>query len=194
MQAHLTLFCLVALAGLGSLSGCKQQAPPEQKPPQTPSIVWSPDRKLTWDDFKRKPKEGTGLDAESTVYIESSTPIECKNGKVVYNVRAVFEPDESWVDPTKKSDALLAHEQGHFDLAELYARKLRKKLSELASLCEDKKKFDEAVKTALRQNQDDFLKAQEKYDTDTDHGDDADKQKQAADDIKKGLDDLKDFK
>ena len=192
MRSHLTLICLVVLSAVCLLSGCKQN-PPEPAPPKTPAIIWSPDRKLTWDDFKRKPKEGTGLDAESAVYIETSG-IECKNGKVVYNVRAVFEPDESWVDPNKKSAALLAHEQGHFDLAEVYARKLRKALSELASLCEDKKKFAEAVKAALKKNADELRKAEEKYDEDTNHGEDADKQKQAADDIKKGLDDLKDFK
>jgi len=192
MRSHLTLICLVVLFSVCLLSGCKQN-PPEPAPPKTPAIIWSPDRKLTWDDFKRKPKEGTGLDAESSVYIKPSS-VKCENGKVISNVQVLFEPDESWVDPNKKSDALLAHEQGHFDLAEVYARKLRKKLSELASLCEDKKKFADAVKEALRQNSDELRKAEEKYDEDTNHGDDADKQKQAADDIKKGLDDLKDFK
>jgi hypothetical protein len=180
----LSCFCLAA---------CDDTKKPTEAPPKTPAINWSPERKLTWDDFKRKPKSGTGLDAESAVYI-STSGVACKDGKVVYDVRAEFEPDESWVDPNKKSAEILTHEQGHFDLAELYARKLRKALAALAPLCEDKKKFGEAAQKAIKQNQDDFAKAQEKYDTDTDHGEDTDKQKQASADIQKDLDELKDYK
>src|SRR6266436_4042982 len=125
-----TIAALVLAFVCISLSGC-QDKKPEAPPPKTPAIEWSADRKLKWDDYKRKPKDGTGLDTESAVYF-TALGVGCKEGKVVNQVRAVFEPDESWVDPTKKTDQLLKHEQGHFDLAELSARKLRKALDALA--------------------------------------------------------------
>ncbi len=51
-------------------------------------------------------------------------------------VVAKFYKDKSWV--TSRTDGLLAHEQLHFDIAELYARKIRKKFSELKSVNEQR--------------------------------------------------------
>lgn len=46
------------------------------------------------------------------------------------SVKAVFYPKDSWKG-SYIDDALLAHEQKHFDIVELYARMLRKQLSEI---------------------------------------------------------------
>jgi predicted secreted Zn-dependent protease len=46
------------------------------------------------------------------------------------SIKACFYPKDSWKG-NYIDDALLAHEQKHFDIVELYARKLRKQLMEI---------------------------------------------------------------
>lgn len=45
-------------------------------------------------------------------------------------IEAHFHSDCSWVLPDFKTPDILAHEKLHFDIVELFARKLRKKISE----------------------------------------------------------------
>ncbi|MFI5140330.1 MAG: DUF922 domain-containing protein, partial [Sphingobacteriales bacterium] len=52
------------------------------------------------------------------------------SGSIIVTVKALFYPKDSWKS-NWIDDALLAHEQKHFDIVELYARKLRKQLSEI---------------------------------------------------------------
>ena len=44
--------------------------------------------------------------------------------------QATFDPNTSWVrNPKTASEALLRHEQLHFDITEVYARLMRQKLA-----------------------------------------------------------------
>ena len=45
-----------------------------------------------------------------------------------FEIFTFFDPRESWVKSEKKSADLLKHEQLHFDIAELFARRLKKRL------------------------------------------------------------------
>lgn len=49
--------------------------------------------------------------------------------RVVVDVYAYFSPRQSWYHKDMADDHLLSHEQLHFDITELYARKLRKKIA-----------------------------------------------------------------
>jgi hypothetical protein len=51
---------------------------------------------------------------------------ECRETALDVRVEVEFYPNSSWVKPGRKSTELLKHEQGHFDLTELYARKAEK--------------------------------------------------------------------
>jgi len=87
-------------------------------------IYWDENRPLVWSDFKGIPDSlvlinGRLPSAVSTTYIEVQLD---SSGN--YYVNTIFEQSESWV--TNKSEMLLSHEQGHFDLTEIYSRKLRK--------------------------------------------------------------------
>lgn len=95
-------------------------------------IAWEEDI-LTWEDFKGKPDLNSDFKANTNTGIIYSWGLRKANGEVTlkYEVYNNFYPQLSWVNPGSKVNHLLKHEQLHFDISELHARKLRKKLSEI---------------------------------------------------------------
>ena len=92
-------------------------------------VEWTEERKLSWDDFRGEPNPSSHAHAATAIRI-SAAPYY-KNKKLYYSVTTFFDPSQSWC--RSKSEQLLRHEQLHFDIAELYARKVRKRISELRS-------------------------------------------------------------
>lgn len=90
-------------------------------------LIWNATAALTWNDFRAKPDLLAKGDAASKVSIRA-TPYR-KQKQLHYNVQTVFHRNESWCKTP--SDDLLQHEQLHFDIAELYARKARMQISSL---------------------------------------------------------------
>ena len=95
-------------------------------------IPWSADRKLEWSDFKGKflKTEWAAATTASSISYRFST--HEKNGQwfVDFEVGCEFYPKKSWYRPDMVDSLILSHEQLHFDISELYARKLRKRLAE----------------------------------------------------------------
>src|SRR5690606_38649660 len=93
-------------------------------------LSWSKFRKLTWNDFRgsipHDAEEQTAAATYCGIGFETNTTSHHHNDlKIrVYNT---FYPHSSWARPEEMNDAVLAHEQGHFDLCELYTRKLRER-------------------------------------------------------------------
>lgn len=92
-----------------------------QKAKEDEKIYWSPDRKLTWDDFKEVEKI-----SNNTAISCSGIEYELYEKEFAVEIKSCFYKNKSWVIKGEKTDKLLKHEQGHFNIAELYARKLRK--------------------------------------------------------------------
>ena len=93
-------------------------------------ISWNAEESLSWNDFKASPKKHLPYKANTNSGLsfswnatESSSGIELN-----YEVGSNFYPNRSWVKEIEEVDYLLAHEQLHFDITELHARKLRKAL------------------------------------------------------------------
>lgn len=96
---------------------------------QNDEILWSKNRKLTWEDFKGIPDRTDSLivaGTTSTIKFEYSTT---KNMITNYKLESIFIKSKSW--SVTNSVQLLAHEQLHFDITELYARKIRKSFDSL---------------------------------------------------------------
>lgn len=111
-------------------------------------IYWSPDYKLTWNDFEGQPR----FDYESISALTSSGIIHykgCKDGEITFKVQAYFEKDESWVKEEALTDHHLTHEQIHFDITELAARRLRKSLKERKFKCGEEAEFETFVSTFI---------------------------------------------
>lgn len=97
-------------------------------------ILWSYDRKLNWEDFKGVPD----ISHSVLVTVAGTTSVidfEYKTTKRMitnYKIRSIFVKNKSW---TITNDAqILAHEQLHFDITELYARRIRKAFDSLKSI------------------------------------------------------------
>lgn len=91
---------------------------------QPPSIPWSETRKLSWDDFKARP------DAASTNAAMTNSIINIEfnfdDTSLDYSISCRFDKNRSWVKV--RTVPVLQHEQGHFDIAEIFARKLAKEM------------------------------------------------------------------
>lgn len=92
------------------------------------SIPWEQSKKLVWNDFKGKPQPTDHKVAATQYQIGYEYTME--DNEFIFDVSCEFIPRLSWVDESGKTEYILNHEQKHFDLAEVYARKLRKELNE----------------------------------------------------------------
>jgi hypothetical protein len=91
-------------------------------------IIWSKNRPLTWDDFKGKIKKRNAV--ASTHYMLKRYVVSGNNSTEIH-IEACFFCNTSWKRKPWIDNSILKHEQKHFDIVELFARKLRKKISEL---------------------------------------------------------------
>lgn len=101
-------------------------------------IPWKSSVRLSWNDFQ--------CEEEPEVYARAMTgykidifPLEVMvdefgriQGYEKLTVKAQFYKNHSWT--STQNVFLLEHEQLHFDIAELYARKIRKRFAELKSV------------------------------------------------------------
>src|ERR1700712_691710 len=88
------------------------------------TIAWTPVRKLVWDDFLCTPqKQGDAVASTST---SLGIAYQLKNGQLSFHITCHFSKHKSW--GSLKTEYILAHEQGHFDITEIHARKLYQEL------------------------------------------------------------------
>ncbi|MAN27236.1 MULTISPECIES: DUF922 domain-containing protein [Mesonia] len=133
-------------------------------------VAWS-SNKLTWEDFKGKPLRSSPFKANANSGFSYKWSVKTVNDQpeFVYEVKSYFYPEESWVKDKKASQQLLAHEQLHFDISELYARKMRKALAGFqvsTSITQIKSSLNKLHRSIERER----VKTQELYDKETNHG------------------------
>lgn len=92
---------------------------------QSDTIYWKSNYKLTWDDFEERPD--TSLMQAALTHCNISYKSYEQGDKLAFKVTCFFNKSKSW-SKHKDNMELLNHEQGHFNIAELFARKLRKEL------------------------------------------------------------------
>jgi len=157
--------------------------------------------KLSWEDFQGEaPEDPGGLAAQ--IAVEITLDWECdEGGHFTYTVKAVVDRKQSWAlddvkeNPnTEEHQRLLRHEKGHFNLGEVYAKKLRKALRELKDPCKDLDETEKEVKKIFGQIRKEFSAEVDRYDDDTKHGRNKEKQEKWENKIQKDLDNLKDNK
>jgi len=128
-------------------------------------VPWEKDFRLTWADFKGKvpPGEPTAATTASGISYSYSANLLHHEVHLDFEVNAFFYPKESWYKPDLCNENTLAHEQLHFDITEVFARKMREKLRRTS--------FSDDVKAEVRKIYADILeelqKYQERYDWET---------------------------
>jgi hypothetical protein len=95
------------------------------------TLYWSPDRKLDSADFQGP------RDFSDTVFTHDRQGQSCLSFSYQWKLVAqqlkitafaIFKKKCSWLD--EKTPAALKHEQGHFDIQEIYAKKLEKMVND----------------------------------------------------------------
>ncbi len=175
----LTLFFCVLLCS--SFQG-KQNDPGE-------TITWQAGYKLTWFDFKKPLKDGGNVEAAYTVcgiYINSN-PTQVNDSTIIVDIHAFFSKTLSSKTTNRAliKPEVLKHEQGHFDLSELYARKLKRDIMEahfktVASFYKNVQQMYNKENSALTTEE-------QKYDKDTNHSINAEQQEKWSGEIANAL-------
>ena len=130
------------------------------------TLHWSASRPLVLADFKGRPRPGEAHAALTSATIVAQ--VACKGGQFTGHVQAAFDPATSWWrEPATMTPKLMRHEQLHFDITEVYARRLRQKLAGVHMPCAQ---LGSAFERLSKDVYADWEKAEEQYDRDTNHG------------------------
>lgn len=135
----------------------------ERNPEPDSIIYWSQENPLEWSDFRGPPDKNNPLYAR-TYYELHLKPIR-EDHQFHYVIINRFIPSQSWKKDTSK--ALLGHEQLHFDIAEIYARKMRRKINKLQ---QGEDPDPEAIMEVFENIYSDMEAYQQTYDRKTNHG------------------------
>ena len=97
-------------------------------------LLWETDKPLQIEDFRAIQKDtikrgNQFLGAMSSIKIQFRTLQKGKNKVPEISIKNYFDRNESWI--LVKEDYVLQHEQIHFDISELFTRKLRKSIESL---------------------------------------------------------------
>ena len=134
---------------------------------QDTRISWSQNRLLTWDDFRGEVGLNMRFNAStnSGIGFTWSYKSDSTGEDFQYEVSNFFDPEKSWVKPGSESPHLLKHEQLHFDISELQARRFRKALSQY--------KISKNIKADLnklyKKHEKERLHTQQQFDRETRH-------------------------
>ncbi len=158
---------------------------------ETDVIIWSQSRLLAWSDFKADPNPAVFEDAHSAIRYRPTWTINSgqdEDGRAFFSIVNLhmiveFHPRLSWARPAR-DDRLLHHEQGHFDLAELFIRNNIGKIRDIlygrrfpvrggnVDQCKQFAKEDSGLvvnsETDVLENRLDTVRAE--YDTETEYG------------------------
>jgi len=149
-------------------------------------LVWDSATKLTWGDFRGK--------------VDSNSPFSASTvSGIVYKFRlsgdgysdsiaVVFYRSESWV--RVRTDAALVHEQGHFDITEIFARKLRKRLQ---TFIPGRGSLGKQLKQLYDEVEGERVAIENLYDSETKHSADAKRQANWNERIREELKALEEF-
>lgn len=98
---------------------------------ESDSIKWVEGIKLEWKDFKGAVPFGySDIKKAASAFEILASCIDFKEDSIpIFDIEVFFVKSKSW--GILKTDDILRHEQGHFDIAEIYARKLRRIYKEM---------------------------------------------------------------
>lgn len=158
-------------------------------------LLWDENRPLTWNDFQGVPgifpQSYTGSKDDFTAFtwtwlsadwqFQKTDSSVCQYEFTSVDGMASFDKSASWVRERGLTDQeLLEHEQGHFDIAEIHARKLESELLGKQFSCPngifDVDKINQKTNDFFNQILEEFGDMNSLYDIETDHYNNKEKQ------------------
>ena len=131
------------------------------------NIKWTADRNLAWDDFQGTADASSKYHAQTQSGVKYSYRWQSSYSKAIYTfeVFSYYDKSLSWVKRGKLTPELLAHEQLHFDISELHARKLKQSVTKATFT----KRYKSEINKLFKENQTARETMQERYDRETEH-------------------------
>jgi hypothetical protein len=175
------LFITVLIGTLLDLKNCNSS--------KNDVIIWTDSKKLMREDFKGTKPDNSNASAGASVKLRLNYAIKATTS---FDVRCVFFKKESWYVYSGTRRIILLHEQGHFDIGEIFARKLRKDLAEVLKKTPiiSPRRIDSIYHVHAKALDD----MQILYDSETDHSLIFDKQERWNLEIRKMLDSLSTYR
>jgi len=176
-SVYFAILLVVGLTGFESENHNLEAKPfntEERRETNDSLILWNSTRKLTWDDFQGAADSTSKYKA--LTYVQIGLKSEQYNDSICVDVPTYFYKSLSWSKSISNS-SLLKHEQLHFDIAELMARKIRKEYSNYAFI-DIKQGFKDLKDIYRKYYGTEFDRYNRNYDTETEHGTIAAKQKE----------------
>jgi hypothetical protein len=128
------------------------------------TLYWNAAEKLQWQDF-----EGMA-DSNSRFAAATSTGIvwgyAFKGGSFTFSAQSYFVKRKSW-KRGEVTDRMLEHEQGHFDITEIFTRRLKAKATILSS---NRRHFEQTIQKLVSDILKEKDKLQRQYDVETNFG------------------------
>jgi Bacterial protein of unknown function (DUF922) len=149
----------------------------------TSEFGWQKEYKLRWEDFEGDiPYDINDNAAAATACSIGFEVRDTVDNGIVIAVFNIFYRKQSWVRSNGRMPDILAHEQGHFDICEIYTRMLRERIRTISD-----HPFSGDLKTRLRHIYYEVYKEYDSrqlaYETETNHGTDVAQQQKWANEI-----------
>lgn len=149
-------------------------------------IEWSPAKKLTWGDYLASPSSLS--DAAAITSTALGIEYHLRNNTLTYKISCRFSKTRSW--GKDKTSYILQHEQGHFDITEIFARKLAKEIKQYKF---NPRTYQEDLSKLYKKIMEDKEQYQNKYDAETDYSRNREKQTEWLKKIEEELEELEGF-
>jgi hypothetical protein len=190
MRAFRDLVAAMAVAGVLLLIG----TPGTSAFQQQNNITWDERRPLAWGDFRGSPDPNNGAVAfVFTGFSETSIQCPAEGGRArMEGMLGIMETAKSWAKaPARGNAEILTHEQGHFNITEHFARRIRTMIR--STECTGR--APDVVAREIEQNfdrlQTEWQATQAKYDQETDHHNNRAKQREWNELIRRQLEETK---
>ena len=153
-------------------------------------IIWNDTTKLKISDFRSMNKGKGSIKALS--YIGFNYKISLDGDSVIKIIlNDYFDKHKSWMLKDYQNEYTRAHENGHFDIGEIYARMIRKEITEEKIT---KKNYSKKVEKIYQKNKTLMENEQKQYDEETGHSVNKEMQEKWIQDINQRLLQLENYK
>lgn len=115
-------------------------------------IYWNENYYLKWSNYKIFSSDSTNFQGESAVScLNFTVDFDFENDSISFKINNYFNRNKSWVLKNSLTDDLLQHEQLHFNIDQLYVRKMRKKVIELRISKAEEAKYYQVINELIQE-------------------------------------------